>query len=602
MKNVYITWHYTTHGVAYFKHILSEFYRQGLPNKSIYFDNLNQEELNAVFDNPNKDGFVFDEVIYLTAPQIAFDKLSTRRFNYTRNVLQDPEVVRLELTDIYEQIINENTVFDKMEKELDFVKHNYPDRFNDFKSTIWRNIQHYPIEQQIRWLTEMSNFSNVRQQAKFKRVDLLVTDLRNEKQIADEVSKWAKRYFAKQKQDTQFFINVSLGSSETQVVWHILSESGLFPKNTHFLKTYDDKTKSAETLHFKLFSIKEIPVKLISEIGSSFKLFTETKSPPRKLAALKMKTFLSSGFSILLMGERGIGKTKMAKETSERDEHFITANCASFPDDTMAESELFGYVKGAFTGGLREGKSGLIVEANGGILFLDEIHNLSKSVQAKLMTAFQTEKGGKMKIRPLGATKRSEIKEINCKLIFATNRKIEELQECLLSDFYDRIVQHVVEIPPLRESKEERESDFASTWEYLFSGLHPTPSTPTKTTDPDLFAWLIEQDLSGNWRDLEKIAMYYNAFNQFRDTTKGLLKEKTAYQYAKTEFEKYHSVAPTSKGIEFEIVPEKTATEMLSDFQFQLQEWAVKKYGSRKEAAERLGVTEKSLNNWKNRT
>jgi transcriptional regulator with PAS, ATPase and Fis domain len=591
MKNIYITWHYTTHGVAYFKHILSEFYRQHSLPKSISFDNLNQEELNTVFDTPTEKGFLFDEVIYLTAPQEAFDKLSTRRINYTRNILEDPEVKKLGLKDIYEQIITENTFFDQIDKELKFVKLNYPDKFNDFKSTIWRNIQHYPIEQQIKWLTEMSNFKNVYQN-RFTENQLNVNDLRNEKEIADKVSEWAKRYFAKQTSDTQYFINVSLGSSETQVVWHIMSEAGLLPKNTHFLKTYDDKSKNIENKRFKLFSIKEIPVRLISDISESFKIFHTTQSKKRELVNLKMATFLKTGFSILLIGERGIGKTQIARETSKNNDRFVTANCASFADDTMAESELFGYEKGSFTGAQKEGKSGLFADANGGILFLDEIHNLSKSVQAKLMTAIQTDRENNMHIRKFGGTKTTPIK---CRLIFATNRPVNILRECLLPDFYDRIAQHIIEIPPLRETVNDREEDWKNIWKQL--KFRDAPEPPQ---EQELIDWLKKEPLYGNFRDLQKIAMYYNAFTQFDDDTKSMIAEKTPFQYAKNEFAKYHSQIPTSKGVEFEIIPEKSADEMIADFQYQLQEWATKKW-SRKEAAEKLKVTEKTLNNWKNR-
>jgi transcriptional regulator with AAA-type ATPase domain len=594
MKNIYITWHYTTHGVAYFKHILSEFYRQGLPNKSISFDNLNQEELNTVFDNPTEHGFLFDEVIYLTAPQVAFDKLSTRRFNYTRNVLQDPEVIRLGLTDIYEQIINENTVFDQMKNELEFVENKYPERLYDFKSTIWRNIQHYPIKQQIKWLNEMSNFKNVYQN-QFTENQLNVNDLRNEKEIADKVSEWAKRYFAKQKSDTRFYINVSLGSSETQVVWHIMAESGLLPKNTHFLKTYDNKTKNLENERFKLFSIKEIPVKLISDIGDSFKIFPEIKSKHRALVNLKMTTFLTTGFSILLIGERGIGKTQIAREASKSNERFITANCASFADDTMAESELFGYEKGAFTGALKDGKSGLFADANGGILFLDETHNLSKSVQAKLMTAIQTDRENNMHIRKFNSNKTTPIK---CRLIFATNKTVKELRECLLPDFYDRIVQHIIEIPPLRETVQDREEDWKNIWEQLKFG-----KKENAPKEAELLKWLKELKLYGNYRDLQKIAMYYNVFNQFDGEIRKMLDEKTAFQYAKNEFEKYHSQETNteSSDICFKINPQKTSDDMIADFKYRLQDWAIKEYGTREEASKRLKVETKTLNNWKNR-
>jgi transcriptional regulator with AAA-type ATPase domain len=600
MKNVYITWHYTTHGVAYFKHILSEFYRRDLPNKSIVFDNLNQEELNAVFDNPTENGFLFNEVIYLTASQVAFDKLSTRRFNYTRNVLQDSEVVRLRLTDVYEQIINENTVFDKIDKELEFVQNKYPDRINDFKSTIWRNIQHYPIEQQIKWLTEMSNFKNV-YQGKFREEVLNVNDLRNEKEIADKVSEWAKRYFEKQKQDTQYFINVSLGSSETQVVWHILAESGLFPKNTHFLKTYDDKTKSAETSRFKLFSIKEIPVKLISNISESFKIYPTTQSPQRELVNKKMEIFLKSGFSILLIGERGIGKSKIAGEAKKRiieqkipfQGEIIETNCASFDDDSKAESELFGYKKGAFTGANTD-KKGLIEAAENGILFLDEIHHLSRFVQAKLMKALQTDEYNRLSIRRMGDDKEQKIKDV--RLIFATNKTVVELRECLLPDFYDRIVQHVIYIPSLREIPEDREKDWKTVWKNLkFAGEVPN--------DTEMMDWIKRLDLYGNFRDLQKIAMYYKAFKDFDSEIKKMLDEKTAFQYVKNEFEKYHSPQKEidNKGVNIQITETKTANNMIVEFQHKLQDWAINKYGSRTEAAKQLGVTEKTLNNWKNK-
>jgi hypothetical protein len=93
MKNLYITWHYTTHGVAYLKHILSQFYvLEKLPSK-IDLNRLEQEELNATFDNILQSGFLFDEIIYLTAPQSTFDKLSSRRVSYKKTILDDELVI-----------------------------------------------------------------------------------------------------------------------------------------------------------------------------------------------------------------------------------------------------------------------------------------------------------------------------------------------------------------------------------------------------------------------------------------------------------------------------------------------------------------------------
>ncbi|MBK8874383.1 MAG: sigma 54-interacting transcriptional regulator [Bacteroidetes bacterium] len=230
----------------------------------------------------------------------------------------------------------------------------------------------------------------------------------------------------------QPIINVSLGSNETQVVWHILSEAGLLPLNTRFIKTYDDKADNHEN-RFKRFSIQEIPTNLVSSIGAELKIFNGTKSPSRKLVDLKLRTFLESGFSILLIGERGIGKSRVAsnaKRKFDQKNPFIETNCASFTDDDKAESELFGYASGTFTGGLKEGKKGLLEEANGGILFLDEIHHLSPFVQAKLMKALQTDESNRMAVRRMGSV--LEVK-IECRLIFATNKKCNGITKNIIT-------------------------------------------------------------------------------------------------------------------------------------------------------------------------
>ena len=596
MKNIYITWHYTTHGVAYLKHVLSQFYRLEKLSEKLLFSQLEQIELNNVFNKKSDKGFVFDEVIYITAPQEAFDNLSSRRFAYKATILEDEKVIELGLKNVYEQIIKNDEICYQIERELDFVKEKFPEQLENFEQSIWRNIQHYSIEEQIKWLNKYSNFPNVYSD-KFEVVKLQnVTDLRNEKQISDAVREWVKKYFSNQK-NVQPIINVSLGSSETQVVWHILSETGQLPDNTRFIKTYDDKSDD-KNKRFKRFSIQEVPINLISSIGADFKIYAATKSPSRELVDKKMKVFLESGFSILLIGERGIGKSQIAikaKKSVEAKTPFIEANCASFDEDSKAEAELFGYEKGSFTGA-NVSKKGLLEEADKGMLFLDEIHHLSKLVQAKLMKALQTDENNKMSIRKLGGNK--EIK-IECRLIFATNKSVAELRECLLPDFYDRIVQHVVNIPPLRETVEDRLTD----WENIWKGLKFEVNAPRES---GLVKWLNCLPLYGNYRDLQKIAMYYNAFNQFDEETKKMLHETNAFQYAKNEFEKYHSPIAQSEKEKFNFNINQTTKEMLADYLFELQNWAVSKFNSRKSAIEHFrsigdNITEKTFNNWKNK-
>lgn len=612
MKNSYITWHYTTHGVAYLKHILSKFYLLEELPKEISFERLEQEELNSTFDSTKQSGFVFDEIIYLTAPQVAFDKLSSRRVSYKKTILDDELIIKQGLRDLFDKIISDENICYNLEAEFAFVKTKFPKKIKPFEQAIWRNIQHYPIEQQIKWLKEYSNFKNVYKE-KLKVMELKVDDLRNEKQISDVVSQWARQYFSKQK-DFQPIINVSLGSNETQVVWHILSEAGQLPDNTRFIKTYDDKSDKPEK-RFKQFSIQEIPTNLISTIGAKFKVYSQTKSPSRELVNKKMETFLKSGFSILLIGERGTGKSEIASRAKEELDKLqnhvsgkiIEANCAAFANDSMAESELFGYKKGAFTGANGD-KTGLIKSAENGILFLDEIHHLSKAVQARLMKALQTDQQNSLSIRRVGDVDETKVK--NVRLIFATNKNVNELRNELLPDFYDRIVQHVVNIPPLRETIEDRISDWNEIWSKLKlkgkdkEGKEVLLKSPPN--DPSRDNWLLKLPLYGNYRDLQKIAMYYNVFNQFDEVTKDMLNQPNAFEYAKNEFEKYHSPIVQLESEKFNYNINQTTKEMIADYLFQLQDWAVSKFGGRKQAIEHFKsigdtVVDKTFNDWKNK-
>lgn len=608
MKNVYVTWHYTTHGVAYLKHVLSAFHSKlSSIDSLIHIDGIDQIAMNGVFNNKKRRGFVFDEVILLTAPQAAFDSISSRRFSHVNAMLDDKAIVEAGVSDILKEILaDENLRFDLRAQE-DFIRKTFPDKLDEFLALRWRTIQHYPIHQQVMWLTEDSNFSKVYRD-KLKVQELEVSDLRDEQQIITALEKWLQTISRLKSDRTEFIVNVSLGSSETQVAWHVLAESNRLPRNVRFIKTYDDKSDNLDN-RFKRFSIKEIPVNLISKLSDSLRIYDNPKSDKRKLVSEQFTVFLKSGFSIFILGERGTGKSQLAKEglknsSGQKTEDnknrsslkLVEANCASFPDDDKAESELFGYEGGSFTSANPKGKTGLLEEANEGALFLDEIHNLSKSVQAKLMKAFQTDSENQMTIRPMGSSTERVIK---CRLIFASNKSIEELRELLLPDFYDRIVQHVVVIPPLRETREDVLEDWKSVWEYLKFG--PEESAPT---EPGLITWLKKLPLYGNFRDLQKIAMYYRVFSELPEHART---EKTPLAYAKAQFKAYHSVPDqVSSDQWFNFSDKLTTKQMIQDYLFELQDWATKRFGSHKKACEHFNelgdkVNPKSLYEWRER-
>ncbi|SCM95436.1 Transcriptional regulator [Bacillus mycoides] len=156
--------------------------------------------------------------------------------------------------------------------------------------------------------------------------------------------------------------------------------------------------------------------------------------------------------TVLINGETGVGKNVVAKrihELSERNSQpFVHLNCAAIPD-TLLESELFGYHKGAFTGANSKGKTGLVKTAEKGTLFLDEISELPLHLQPKLLQLLQDKT-----YMPIGG---SQLIKADIRIIAATNRKIEEMvkEGKFRADLYYRLHVLPVNIPPLRERHED---------------------------------------------------------------------------------------------------------------------------------------------------
>lgn len=597
--DIYISMHYATHGIAYLKHILSCFYEKNTTDPLVLAGKeYDQESCNNVFGR-KRGNKVFDKVFYLTVKQSVIDKVTSRR-HYRNLSFENDEILKeKDLVDLYKIIRANNDISYNIDKELQFVKEKYSDKYSDFEKYMWRDIQHYEISEQIKWLKKQCTFTEVYDEKKFQVIELGIDDMRDEQKIATNI----RKFFSKEiKRNDNCVIDISLCGPEVQSVWHILASNNLLPPNTQFIKTYDKKERTDK--HFKPFTISIVSTKLIDDISSHLKFFPNTKSKKRELVDKKIEKFLDSGFSVLLLGERGTGKSytlrKIAKSLKYNKllkGNLVEANCASFSNSQLAEAELFGYVKGAFTGANKD-KVGLIKEAQKGILFLDEFHHLDKSIQAKLMKAFQTDEKNNFMIRRVGDV--NEIPVENVKLVFATNRTIEELHEILLPDFYDRIVQYVVEIPSVRETLEDLEND----WKDIFKRLYPKENVEAPT-DSQIMNWLKSLPLKGNFRDLENIAKDYKIFGEFEpDVQKEICREMkipvSPFEYAKKCFELYHSNPAVGNTIETKIPEEMTDAKSIENaFHQELRKWAEEKYGSRKEAARKLCVSEKTLDNWK---
>ncbi len=201
--------------------------------------------------------------------------------------------------------------------------------------------------------------------------------------------------------------------------------------------------------------------------------------------------------TILLLGESGVGKGMIAKlihKQSERNQGpFIRVDCAGIPE-SLIESELFGYEKGAFTGAKSEGKPGFFELANKGTLFLDEIGEIPLSIQSKLLRFLEDHE-----IIRIGGT---ELKEIDVRIIAATNKKIDEMVSSKLfrEDLYYRLNVVPINIPPLRE----RRDDILPLIFHFLQNFNKT-HRKEKVLSPESIDALSKYSFPGNIRELANL-------------------------------------------------------------------------------------------------
>jgi DNA-binding NtrC family response regulator len=201
-----------------------------------------------------------------------------------------------------------------------------------------------------------------------------------------------------------------------------------------------------------------------------------------------------SSHPVLILGESGTGKEMVARSIHFsgpfRDKPFIPVDCGSLVP-TLIESELFGYVKGAFTGAVQS-KDGLLAIAEGGTVFLDEVGELPVDLQAKLLRSIQEKE-----IRPVGSTRRIPI---NVRILAATNRDLEHAvaQGAFRRDLYFRLNVLSLKIPALRE----RRQDIPLLAEFFLERMNRATGQEHTISD-DAMKALLAYDWPGNVRELE---------------------------------------------------------------------------------------------------
>ena len=224
-------------------------------------------------------------------------------------------------------------------------------------------------------------------------------------------------------------------------------------------------------------------------------------SPALAKAKQEAAQAAAGNVTVLIQGESGTGKEMFARAihnaSARRDKPIIAINCAAIPE-ALLESELFGYEEGAFTGARRGGKPGKFELADGGTVFLDEIGDMSLSLQAKLLRVLQ-----ERKIERVGST---ETTAIDVRIIAATHKDIEAMvrQGEFRQDLYYRINVFPLQIPSLRQ----RRQDLPLLIERFLARYRDKMAKNVEGIDADAYACLLEYGWPGNIRELENTIEY----------------------------------------------------------------------------------------------
>ncbi len=289
-----------------------------------------------------------------------------------------------------------------------------------------------------------------------------------------------------------------------------------------------DDPKKSRMLVFDMYPIMDRNGKIRGVIEMSHSLHSDLRKVEKVIgfraeytfdsilgesAAIKNKigqaeNFASSDFNLHIYGESGVGKELFAQSVHNASSHrkgpFVALNCASFPEN-LIESELFGYVGGAFTGASKNGQISKFELADGGTLFLDEIGEMQMQFQAKLLRVLETNT-----VTRIGS---STSIPFNVRIISATNRDLEQMVEegTFRRDLYYRLQVLSLEVPPLRE----RERDVLLIADHFLSSIAEVSGQKKKRFSQEAKTEMLKYRWPGNIRELK------NAMNRISVLTKG---------------------------------------------------------------------------------
>lgn len=319
--------------------------------------------------------------------------------------------------------------------------------------------------------------------------------------------------------DALIAIHLSPGTPSMHAVWLVLGTTGFVPGPIELLQTADKRGQAAghPPVKFLKFDLDtwlrryraSRPRKAGDDDSGHMWDPARVKSPTLREALAKLQEWAPLRVPVLLVGERGTGKTTLANllrsmspyQTAKK-RGWPAVVCGQFRvNPQLARSELFGHVRGAFTGATRD-RQGLLEQADGETLFLDEIADIDGDTQRLLMAAVEG-RG----FQRLGDEK---VRQSRFRLVCATNRPLADLRGGLLDrDFFDRIAVFVLSVPPLRQCTE----DLPDAWRAVLvastaaSGIKPD-GWEEFCDHPRLLAEISRHPLPGNFRDLQRAAYH----------------------------------------------------------------------------------------------
>ena len=268
----------------------------------------------------------------------------------------------------------------------------------------------------------------------------------------------------------------------------VRDKQGTILAYAEILKDLTSEIKLEETQK-ELFQIK----REIKRLGLNYEMIGVSNAMRNVFDAIARCSEVDS--TVLILGETGVGKELVARsihnQSARRNRTFVTVNCGALPEPLL-ESELFGHVKGAFTGAVSTSK-GLFREAEGGTLFLDEIGELSPTMQVKLLRALQ-----EREIRPVGSSKTHQV---DVRVMATTHKDLAEMikENDFRRDLYYRVAVIPLVVPPLRERKE----DILPLANHFLKKYSNRYKRKLKPLDHAIQQILLDYSWPGNIRELE---------------------------------------------------------------------------------------------------